>query len=191
MYLPSLMNFFESNHLAMATEEFLENGLESSDISIESLHVMISSQSTENKKEMRENSTYFLVQANLQIMIRYPLLAGGGKKQDNELTRALIEAMIREHFTSDWADWKEMLQQQESNFFNELNYIELLPRTTLQDDDTFQQSPKTGIQKMGRSPNSLPENVLLVYAMVGVGIVVAASALLVAFCATLQQRRKQ
>lgn len=168
LYLPSLMSTVGLENLGTATQVFLQSNFEFFPTPVADIRVIVSSQALDGRKAFGDNSTYFVVQANIQVLVH-------SQGNNGNLNQQLIEDKILTHFTEDWTELSAMLKLLDPQFFENLKYIELKSSTM----DYF---PQLGNTQESESPSSLPENVILILLALGVGIVVASFTLLIPFC---------
>ena len=171
LYLPYLMNTVGLKNLREATSVFLESGFELFDIPIESVTVSVASQSLDGRQALGTNSTYFAVQTTLEVLVKYPIYF-----DDQDTSRIAIEEKIRNHMNDDWTDLSEMLKQLDPHFFENLRYIELQSK-----ENTNFFGPSHSLRGSENS-GGVPENVLIIYLALAVGIVLTALTLLVPCC---------
>jgi hypothetical protein len=167
LYLPSLMSTVGLENLGKATQGFLRSKFDNFVASPDDIRVIVSSQALDGRKAFNDNSTFFVVQANLQILVQ--------SQGSEALNPLFVEDKILTHFTEDWTELSAMLKLLDPNFFGNLKYIELKANTI----DDF---PGIANSQETEDPGGLPNNALILYMVLGIGIVVASLMLLIPFC---------
>ena len=186
LFLPSLMSVSELDKIARATETFLAYNFHQSEIPIESLHVLISSQTLmegQDQEVLRGNATYFLVEAKMQFFIRcYDTPAS---KEDHGGACNTIEDSVQSFFADDWDGLRGTLELLDPTYYEELQYIEIHTKTlasshSSSSNENEERPPRTDYQ-VHPSPNSwFP--LVLVYTVIGFAVVGVLVALVVTAC---------
>jgi hypothetical protein len=176
LYLPSLMNVGELDNFTLATEALIKSDMSLYSTPIEDVTVLVSSQTINGRKAFGNNTTFHVVEVNMQLIVEY---RGGADAYDDQYT-LLIEDQIRMHVTEDWAEIRAMLMQLDPTFFESLLYVELKPRNSDEDYGNLNSSASEGI----------PDDVLMVYVVLGAGVSLVLLTVLIAYHLTRIRPKK-
>ena len=170
LYLPSLMNSKGVDTLATGCRIFLKSRLEETAASFHELEVYVASQSFDGRKSIKEDSTNFVVQAEIQVLVRHELEDNDGSSEN------ILHTQILRHLKEDWTELVAILNALDNSFFEPLKYIEL-------------QSEVTGLSDSEPDPpneivtsEDLPIKVVIIFLGLGLGIMASAIILLVSMC---------
>jgi len=175
LYLPSRMNTSVVEDFSTAMEVFLESSFKSDPMLVNDIQVMFLSQSVNGRVAIGDNSTYFVVQANMQVLIKYQ-----EKKTSDQWKQSQMDALTRRYLTKNWMALQSMLRLLDPTFFEYLNYIELKSKTL---DSVQPPSAENGTQG-GAIKHGMSKNISIIIMAVGFGIVVASITILIPVCLT-------
>lgn len=167
LYLPSLMNAGQLDNVTLATETLIMSDLSLYSTSVEDVTALVSSQTVNGRTAFGNNATFHVVEVNMQIIVEY---RRGTDTYDDQST-LLIEDQIRMHVTEDWAEIQAMLMQLDPTFFENLIYVELKPKISAGDDGNLNSS----------ASEPIPDDVLMVYVVLGAGVSLVFLTVLIAY----------
>jgi hypothetical protein len=171
------MNSQRTDNLSMACQVFLDSILNVQPTTIIDLQVAIAGQSLDGRQEIIGNSTNFVLETQMHILIRYQLDHDSVKQND-------MDGRVRTIFSEDWDELMALLKLLDSSFFGSLHTIELKPRLLGPPDSTIVASGKRPTKKS----NAPPVSVIIIFVVVG--ILVFLSLLTMApICLTKSRRR--
>lgn len=177
-YLPSLMSSVGIQNLAAAAEVFIESNLSYNSIPVDDVKVLVSSQTLDGRTIMGLDSTFHVVQANMQILVKIQ----SSSDRNDEYAPLFAENLIRKHFTEDWTELRAMLLLLDPEYFQRLTSIELKP-------NAFDQNDGLPGEDTAEVSDALPRNVLIFYMILGFCIMVASLLLVITFCLGRKTRK--
>jgi hypothetical protein len=175
--LPAIMNSQRMDNLSMACQVFLESTLNVQPTTIIDLQVAISGQSLDGRQEISGNSTNFVLETQMHILIRYLLDYDNDKLND-------MDERVRSLFSEEWDELVALLKLLDSSFFGSLHTIELKPRLLEPPDSTIVASGKRPHKKS----NAPPVSVIIIFLVVGIGVFISLLTM-APICLTKSRRR--
>jgi hypothetical protein len=163
--LPSLLTSLGIDNISMACQVFLESTLNVHPTIIMDLKVEIVSQNLNGRggTETIQNSTYFVLEVHMQILVRYQLAGNYPDLKD-------MDTRIRTLFTNEWEELWALLKLLDPSYFASLHSLEVKPRNLGPTEEPITVS--SGNPKKSES-NGLSTSIVVILLVVGIGIVLS------------------
>jgi hypothetical protein len=165
----SLLTSLGIDNISMACQVFLESTLNVHPTIITDLKVAIVSQNLDGRGgiEALQNSTYFVLEVHMQILVRYQLAGNYPDLKD-------MDTRIRTLFTKDWEELYALLKLLDPSYFASLHSLEVKPRILGPTEEPITVS--SGNPKKLES-NGLSTSIVVILLVVGIGIVLSLTTL--------------
>eukprot|EP00934_Nitzschia_sp_Nitz4_P000871 Nitzschia sp. Nitz4//scaffold21_size171442//35572//37121//NITZ4_002149-RA/size171442-augustus-gene-0.200-mRNA-1//-1//CDS//3329542375//871//frame0 len=174
LYLPSIMSSTGLEHLAVATQSFLETKFDLYSILLCDLKVATGSQALDGRQYVGDNTTSYVVNVDLQILVCF-------ESQYELWDMKDMETVLRFHFTEDEDDLRAALQIIDESFFQAVKYIELESK----EDQNGSEDEDEWLHF-----NGVSFKLIVIYMVIGVAIVNFSIILLIPLCNSRQNGKQ-